>query len=451
MVARTTRLLAVLCLVAGCVAAPAGAASRTLTFRIGPIALRGYSSKVATKPIRAPGITGSISYMHARVVDAQGRLVPQQTVMLHHIAFVNDGRFKGDRRQHYCHDNAQERFYGTGEEDESMVLPPGYGYHVRANDRWHASWMLMNHRFADRTVYIEYTLTIAPGWHDTPVTPYWLGVAPCPADPIFEVPGGGAPGSDYVRTISWTPPADGRIVAIGTHLHGGAKGMRITEPRCGDRTIAQTDAEYGEPDDPIYHVIPQIHEPGPRAVSYPLSPAGIPIRGGETYRVQGVYDDQLPHARVMAIMHAYVAPATAPVATCAPLPGDVQAVTWDQPFRTTPPQVLVPLTVRGADGRAKAVSDLPGSFFRPARSARVLVEGFDFSRHKIEIRRGASVVWKFADGYMHDVTTANGPRAFGSQYLKNGQTFQRAFNVPGTYRVYCTLHPVDMHQIIKVR
>ncbi|MCW2966610.1 MAG: hypothetical protein JWM71_382, partial [Solirubrobacteraceae bacterium] len=223
------------------------------------------------------------------------------------------------------------------------------------------------------------------------------------------------------------------------------------DPSCGNRTLAQTDAEYGLPSDPIYHVIPQIHEPGPRAVSYPLTASGIPIRKGTTYRVQAVYDGQLPHARVMAIMHVYVAPATGPVPRCAPLPTDVDALHWDQPFRTSPPQVFIPLTVRAANGHAKAVSGLPGPFFRPARSTSVVVQGSDFSRHKIEIARGASITWKFADGYDHDVTTANGPRAFGSQYLKDGAVFRRAFKTPGTYSVYCTLHPVDMHQVIRVR
>jgi plastocyanin len=332
-----------------------------------------------------------------------------------------------------------------------MVLPPGYGYHVRAKDRWHASWMLMNHRYSARRVYIEYTMRISPGWHDTGVTPYWLGVAPCLRDPIFEVPGGGAAGSDYVKTIDWTPPADGRIVALGTHLHGGAHGMRITDPACGDRTIVQTDAEYGEPDDPIYHVIPQIHEPGPRAVTYPLTAEGIPIRRGETYRVQSDYDGELPHARVMAIMHAYVAPAAAPVGACAPLPANVTTLHYDQPYRTTVPQVFIPLTVRGPDGRAEAVSDLPGPFFRPATSAQVAVRNYDFSHHKIEIPSGGQVTWRFDDPALHDVTTANGPRAFGSQYLRHGQSFRRTFTTPGTYSIYCTLHPVDMHQVVVVR
>ena len=446
-----TRLLAAIC-AALALALPAGAAGKTMTFRLGPIVLGGYQSKIDTPlNIPTPRMTGSITYMHARVVDLRGRFVPQQIVMLHHVAFVNDGVHLGDRHQDYCGRRATERFYGTGEEDESLILPPGYGYHVRKGDRWHASWMLMNHRFQTRSVYVEYTVHITPGWHDTPVTPYWLGVAPCPRDPIFEVPGGGAPGSDYVRQISWTPPADGRIVAVGTHLHGGAKYMDIREPACGNRALVTTSSEYGQPDDPIYHVLPQIHEPGPRYVSYPTSATGIPVHRGSRLIVRGVYDGELPHSRVMAIMHAYVAPAPHGAGpACSPLPSDVTYRHWDRPYRTDVPKVWIPLTLRDADGRAQAIEDLPGPYFAPRGTPTVTVANTSFSHEKVYIPKGGSIRYVFRDDQWHDVTTANGPTAIGSQYLKDGASYVQRFPRSGTYQLYCTLHPVDMHQQVVV-
>ena len=432
--------------------APASAAEITRTYRIGPITMDPYTTQFNTEDIPQPGINGSLTYMHARVIDTQGNLVPQQVVMLHHIAFVNNGRFDGDKSQFYCKSGYKERFYGTGEEDESLVLPPGYGYRVRSKDRWHASWMLMNHRWRTRRVYIEYTLKMDEGFGDVPVTPYWLGVAPCPRDPIFQVPGGGGPGSTYTKAISWVPPVDGRIIAVGTHLHGGAKAMNIREPACGNRVIATSQPQYGLADDPIYHVLPQIHEPNPRFDSYPMSATGIPIHKGERYRIEGLYDNELPHARVMAIMHAYVAPPTAPLpAQCAPLPTDIQTINWTQPFRLDVPKVFIPLAVRGSDGRARAISTLPGPYYAPKADAAVLIKNFHFNRPKVVIDPGRSVRWLFDDTTVHDVTTANGPTAFGSQHLRNGQGWHLRFTRPGTYQVYCTLHPLDMHQIIKVR
>ena len=48
--------------------------------------------------------------------------------MLHHVFFVNHGRFRGDRRAGDCRARNGETFYGTGEEDQAVELPPGYGY-----------------------------------------------------------------------------------------------------------------------------------------------------------------------------------------------------------------------------------------------------------------------------------------------------------------------------------
>jgi hypothetical protein len=450
MVPRCTPLLLTL-LTGVALAIPAGAAARTVTYKIGPISMGGYSSAYKTTfDIPHPKVNLSLRYMHARVVDAKGRFVPQEMVMLHHVAFVNRGRTDGEKSQFYCEEGYKERFYGTGEEDQSLVLPPGYGYRVRKADRWHASWMLMNHHHHQRKVFIEYTMRYAPGWSDTPVTPFWLGVEPCLRDPIFQVPGGGEPGSTFTKQIDWTPPVDGRIVAVGTHLHGGARAMRITDPGCGDRTVAESIPEYGLEDDPIYHVLPQIHEPSPRFTSYPLSAAGIPIRKGHTYRVSALYDNELPHARVMGIMHAYVAPPTARTPQCPALPTDVETIHWDQPYRTEIPQVHIPLAALGPDGRARPVKTLPGAFYRPKGDAVVTLKNLRFNHRKVALRRGAAITWRFQDPFLHDVTSANGPTAIGSQPLKNGDAWRLKFNRPGTYSLYCTLHPLDMQQIVEV-
>jgi len=198
-------------------------------------------------------------------------------------------------------------------------------------------------------------------------------------------------------------------------------------------------------------VLPQIHEPSPRFTSYPMSAAGIPIRGGHRYTVSALYDDELPHTRVMGIMHAYVAPATGPVAECPAPPTDVRSINWDQPFRTEVPKVAIPLAARGPDGRAHAVATLPGPWYRPAGDARVVLRDLQVSHRKVELARGASIVYAFDDPFPHDVTSASGPTAIGSQPLENGATWRLRFTRPGTYALYCTLHPLDMQQIVRVR
>jgi len=450
MAARSLRLLALLTGVLA-LALVSAAPARTVTHRIGPIQMGSYGTAYKTSfDLPHPKVKHSLRYMHARVVDAKGRFVPQEQVMLHHVTFVNRGRVDGEKSQFYCENGYKERFYGTGEEDQSLILPEGYGYRVRGDDRWHASWMLMNHHPRRRKVFIEYTMRYVTGWADTPVTPFWLGVEPCKRDPIFQVPGGGEAGSTFTKQIDWTPPVDGRIVAVGTHLHGGAKAMRITDPACGDRTLAESIPEYGMPDDPIYGVLPQIHEPSPRFTSYPVTATGIPIRRGQTYRVSALYDNELPHARVMGIMHAYVAPPTAKVPNCAPLPTDVETAHWDKPYRTEIPKVQIPLAVRGPDGHAQPVDTLPGPFYRPPGDAVVRLRNLRFNHRKVALRRGASILWRFDDPFLHDVTSASGPSAIGTQPLEDGAVWRQRFNRPGTYSLYCTLHPLDMQQIVEV-
>jgi hypothetical protein len=52
-----------------------------------------------------------------------------------------------------------DRFYAAGEERNKLRLPPGYGYPVKGQDNWVLLWMLMSHRQAEDSVYIEYKIT----------------------------------------------------------------------------------------------------------------------------------------------------------------------------------------------------------------------------------------------------------------------------------------------------
>ena len=103
------------------------------------------------------------------------------------------------------------------------------------------------------------------------------------------------------------PPYNARIVAVGGHLHGGAKDMWLSQPRCGDRRLLDTRPFFGMPDHLYYRVRPILHEPGPMDTHYFLSKTGIAIRKGEKIRLTGAYDAEHPHPRVMSIMHVYLA------------------------------------------------------------------------------------------------------------------------------------------------
>jgi len=49
------------------------------------------------------------------------------------------------------------------------------------------------------------------------------------------------------------------------------------------------------------------------------------------------------------------------------------------------------------------------------------------------------------------VRFANGPRLITTVSLHNGETATRQFVRTGRYELFCSLHPVTMHQIVDVK
>jgi plastocyanin len=424
-------------------AAPADASTRTLTYRVGPVDMRAYATEQALQSTRAPKRFGYLTAMHARIVDAAGDPVPQERVMLHHVFFVNHGRFRGDRRAGDCKARNGETFYGTGEEDQAIELPPGYGYKLRKGDRWRVGWMFMNHRHVRERVYLQYTVTITDEPR-TPVTPYWISVS-CAAGKIYSVPGDGGV---HARSRTWTVPRDGRIVAAAAHAHGGALSVDVAERGCG--ALASSTALYGPPEDPIYALSPVLHEPAPRSMSVVTSQAGWAVGRGDRLRITSRYANNTPHSAVMGIMHLYIASGPRPAEACPPPPADVQEHRLFSTGRTEPPVATPELSELGADGIARPVTDLTGRIAVRSGDAKVDVRNAAFSPRRLSVPRGSVVRWRFGDPIQHDVTLANGPRAFASAYTTRG-TYRTRLEVPGTYRVFCSLHPVTMSQTIEVR
>jgi plastocyanin len=436
------------------VAPPASAAQRTYTFRSAAIPLSGYETGVdVARPVRTPRVTGFITGMEVHVVDASGAPVPQERVMLHHVLFLNHGRFRGDRWGTDCTKLPREPFFGTGEEAQPLRLPPGYGYRVRRKDRWSMAWMLMNHRHVRERVFLRYRVTVERGRRLAPVTPHWVTTS-CNRDRIYDVSGGGAPGSEHHQTRMWTVPRDGRIVAAAAHAHGGARTFTVDQPRCGGRRLLSSDARYGAPDDPIYRVSPVLHEPSPRNMSWALSSEGWEVRRGERLRMTSVYDGERLHSRVMGIAHVYLAAPRARGAACAPLPADAHQVVEDfpgAPGRTDPPRVTVQLSRREAGQPAVPAGGPPEAERVLGGDATFSVRDMRFAPGRVSVPQGALVRWRFGDPFQHDVTVADGPAGFSSPYATRGERFATRLTVPGEYRIYCSLHPVQMSQVVRVR
>ena len=448
----TRRLLMVVAVtLTALVLVPAASAAPVVkTYRYGPVKLSAFTVKRGTALVPSPKIGGAITTMKARVVDGRGRSIPIQRVMLHHLLFKNLGRPGAPRFDGACPDIPRERFFGRGEEGITMELPEGYGYRIKPRETWQMNWMLMNHRQVPEVAWIEYQVTVDDNPAIVPVTPFWLDVADCHGGSIYDVPGGQPEGSQYGKSIDWKVPFDGRIVEATSHLHGGALGQSLFQPACGNRTLLDSYALYGMPDDPTYLVRPVLHEPAPVSTSAVRSRIGIPIHAGDRLVTTARYENSLPHPAAMAMLHVYAARAPAPVALCEPLPDDITNTTLRAEGRREPPLIRIPLT--SFDGTTvRTVTRAPGRTVTLNGDATIDIRGFGYHPGNLSVPQGALLRWRFHDRELHNVTVANGPLGFASLHLLGGQTYRKRLNRPGRYELMCSLHPTSMHEVVTVR
>jgi plastocyanin len=436
-------------------AAPAGAAVTEHTVRVGPIKVSGYAVKQWFELAPHPQIDGHITRMSVDLVDADGTPIPISRLMLHHIVFINASKFDSTCPSFTNWDSqsvlpGRQRFMAAGEERARMVLPDGYGYEMNALDQWGVLYMMMNHKPTLDEAYIEYKLTVDTDPSIKDVKPYWLDVANCQADPIYNVPGSGEPGSTHVRSADFTFPESGRIVAGGGHVHGGARLLRVTEPNCDNREIARSEPTWGLTDHPFYNVKPVLHEPGPISMSAFTTPTGIPVNAGETVRLESHYDNSRPHTRVMGIEILYLDPDSSVNQNCGALPGDIETITTDQPGRDGPIPYRIPLTGLDDEGNAITIKRPPGRTIDLGNNETVEVRDTVFTKKNVHLDRGSTLNWLFDSSQLHNVTLANGPRAIGSPNLNGDRVFSHTFRRRGTYRLFCALHPVAMSERVVV-
>ena len=400
----------------------AHAATQTLVFKSAPIAVPAYGVATSYQLVPHPQVDGYVVGMKADLVDASGDVVSPLDVMLHHVVFA-----KVRASDYTCPGSIAERFYAEGEERMVMALPPGYGYANAGTDPWGLVYMLMNHHNRAESVSVRYTVTYVTGQELTPVRPIWLDVHNCQVDPIFTVPGTGGKGSTYARSADFRLPVSGRIVAGGGHLHGGGIRLDLTDTTCHDR-LFQSLPTWGGP-----MPMPMMHEVGPSHMSRFESPTGIPVAAGNVLRLTAVYDDSVPHMRVMGIMLLFFAPGAVGDG-CLPEP----PLQIDLGSPGPPPQSMpVALLRRPAGPVAK---NIPST----------TVTDFRYGAQRVLLRLGQTFRWNFVGTVPHDVTLATGPVGIASPSMTTG-SFSVRFTHAGTYNFFCSLHPAQMTQTIVVR
>ena len=435
-----TRLLLPILALLLLAAAPAHAAEKKMTFFSNAIEVKPFTGEqnymaLPANGEQAPADPGWITSIKVDVVKkqtARAKALSIQDVMIHHIVLHAPDAKWGNPAA-----NCFSNFYAEGEENQEMPKTGDYGIaNVTENGDapdWFLTHMLMNHRGFPLKVYVRTTIT----YSDTPkkeVTPLWIDTEGCDIDPTYTVEGDGRRGStDYDRAL-WTVPMDGRIMGAQGHLHGGGKYQALRNTSCGNDLLVRSKAYYGLRDHIFYQVRPMLHEPSPISMSRTISPSGIPVSAGDQLQLTAAYDNGLPHTRVMSILMAYLFPDD--VEACEEPPDDV--VTQDVPktYRKPYPRFKVPLMAP------------PTGPFRPLGSG-IGVDSYSFSKRRVVVERGTPVTWRFDADRQHDVSVANGPRGFSSEWIRNGQ-YTYTPRKRGLYSLYCTLHPGLMSQELKV-
>jgi plastocyanin len=436
----------------------ASAAETTYTITVPTGTIGAYEVKQGVAEVPKPPGNGFITKMETDIVDGNGDPVPIARLMLHHIVFINALQPDSTCNSLTLFDNRStlsgiglQRFYAAGEERAKLSMPPGYGYPLSTGDRWAMTYMLMNHRSVPDSALIQYKVTVETDPGTTPVKPYWFDVRDCRADPVYNVPGTEKPGSLQTESRDYTIPTAGRIVAGAGHVHGGARNLTLSKPDCGNNQIAESNPTWGLADHPFYNVRPILHEPGPINMSAFQSDTGLPVAAGERIRLNSTYDNSDPHVRVMGIFIVYIAADPGVTQACEAPPGDVQTFSTNQPGRSGPIPFTIPLTGLNAQGEAVTIDKPPGKTKRLKKGRTMPVGDRFFSNPNLRIKRGTSLGWEFRGNELHNLTLANGPVGIASDNLDQARRFTYRFTRPGTYRFFCSLHPVQMAQRVVVK
>ena len=133
----------------------------------------------------------------------------------------------------------------------------------------------------------------------------------------------------------------------------------------------------------------------------------------------------------MGIMIAFLAPRSEPACARVPaLPKDPES------HPGTPPRVRLPLLLQPTGAVKNVLSTWMGDYA--------------YGAARVAIKRGTTFRWKFVGPSRHDVTLATGPVGFSSPSRSRG-TFSFRFTKPGVYKLFCSLHPTQMTQVVTVR
>jgi len=83
---------------------------------------------------------------------------------------------------------------------------------------------------------------------------------------------------------------------------------------------------------------------------------------------------------------------------------------------------------------------------RRAKSVTVDLRSLRYSKGKVEVDVGTTVVWRNRDPLVHTVTSGSG--SFDSGELKPEASWSHTFTEPGTFSYHCTPHPLMRASVV---
>jgi plastocyanin len=81
-----------------------------------------------------------------------------------------------------------------------------------------------------------------------------------------------------------------------------------------------------------------------------------------------------------------------------------------------------------------------------AGSKQVLVDNFSFAPAMAAVAAGSTVTWTNRDDVPHNIVSTD--RKFKSPVLDTDERFSHAFDAPGTYKYFCSIHPRMTGQVV---
>jgi plastocyanin len=83
-----------------------------------------------------------------------------------------------------------------------------------------------------------------------------------------------------------------------------------------------------------------------------------------------------------------------------------------------------------------------------AADQTVTIDNFVFTPQELTVAAGTKVVWINRDDIPHTIVSSDGPRSFKSPPLDTDDKFAITFDKPGTYRYFCSIHPMMTGTIV---